>query len=230
MITCSVCGNVNDDLAVLCNQCKSYVQAKVDNLNLFETVWGLIESPRATFKRIVLSQHKNYIILLSSLQGVSLLYTVYWYKNMGDSFSNVFTLLLSGFLLGPPLGLAFTALFSMMMLKLSGAMGGKMTLKNAFAIASYSSVPLVVSLVFVVPVEVAVFGIYFFSNNPPPIILRPVIYVCLVGLGVVAFGWSWLLLIEGTIVGNGFTRSKAFLLTIIAVGLTGVAALILFFV
>ena len=61
MITCSICGVQNDELAVLCSSCKSYLQSKVDSLNLFATIWQLIENPRAAFKKIVLARHKNYV-------------------------------------------------------------------------------------------------------------------------------------------------------------------------
>src|SRR6059036_2490374 len=107
MITCSVCGQQNNELAVLCTSCQSYLQSKVENLNLFETIWQLIESPRSAFKRIVLAKHKNYVFVLSSLLGISMAFAMFWLKNLGPQFTNLPTLIGSGGFLGVPLGLTF---------------------------------------------------------------------------------------------------------------------------
>ena len=225
MITCSVCGKENDDLAVICSHCKSYLQSKVNNLNLFETIWTLIESPRSAFKRIALARHKNYVFLLSSLLGMSLAYTLLWYKNLGGRFSNVLTLVGTGILTGPPLGILFVFLFSAVMLRIGKLLGGKATMRNTFAVVSYAAVPIIFSLVIVFPIEIAIFGLYFFDNNPPPLVINPVIYVTLIGFDLVAVLWSWILLIEGSIVSNGFTRTKSVLITLAVMVVTGVCAL-----
>jgi hypothetical protein len=132
MIRCSVCGHANDDLAVICVTCKGFLQAKVDALDLFGTIWGLIESPKLTLRRIVLSQHKNYVLLLSSLLGIWIVYMFLWYKNLGGTFSNLLTLIGTGLIIGPPIGLLSTLGFSVVAQKLGGALGGKARLRNTF--------------------------------------------------------------------------------------------------
>ncbi len=71
MIPCTVCGEANDDLATVCTKCHSYLQAKVDTIDLFPTIWGLIERPGPTMKKIVLARHKNYVFVLLMLLGVA---------------------------------------------------------------------------------------------------------------------------------------------------------------
>ena len=83
MITCRVCGTENDDLAVVCRSCKSFVQGKVDTLNLFETMWGLLEAPSRTFKKIAIARTKNYILPLSALCGVAAAYAAFWAYQIG---------------------------------------------------------------------------------------------------------------------------------------------------
>ena len=100
MIRCSVCGHENDDLSVVCVACKSFLQAKVDTLDLFQTAWILIVSPRRAFKRIVISRHKNYGVLLTSLLGIAIAFTVFWFKNLGGHFSSLIALLGAGLILG----------------------------------------------------------------------------------------------------------------------------------
>ncbi len=224
MIRCSVCGTENDDLAVLCKNCKSYLQTKVDTLDLFGMMWMLIETPRRAMKRIVLARYKNYAYFLSALFGISLVYTVMWYRNLGKVFNDLFILLLGGILAGPVVGIVFALLCSVVLALFARMLGGKATVRNTFAVMAYSTVPIVFSLVFILPIEVAVFGLSFFDNNPPPLVLKPVEYVVLIGLDILATIWSWFLLVEGIVVANGFTRLKSAMAGILVLVLAGLSA------
>lgn len=210
MISCPVCGEQNDDLAVVCRSCKSYVQAKVDTLDLFSTVWGLIESPSATFKRIVLSRNKNYVIALSSVFGIALLYAVFWYKTLGRLFPNVLFLLGFGLLAGPLAGILFALISALMVRGIARLFGGRSTLRNMYSVFAYAMVPVIFSLVLVLPVEVAIFGIFFFDNNPSPLVINPILYLALLGLDAISVIWSWVLLVVGTRVVHGFAMPRAF--------------------
>jgi len=224
MIACTVCGTRNDDLAVICSSCKSFLQTKIDNLNLFETLWGLMEAPRRTFRKIALARHKNYAVLLSSLLGIAMVYTLLWYKTMGPRFSDLAMLVGAGLIAGPPLGVLFVVLFSAVMQRMGHLLGGHGTFRNMYAVAAYASAPIGYSLVFVFPVEIAIFGMYFFANNPPPLVINPVVYLLLIGFDVAAFVWSSILLIEGTIVAHELSRGRAVILTLIMMGLLAAAA------
>lgn len=209
MILCSVCGRENDDLAVVCVSCKSYLQSKVDTLDLFQTLWMLIVAPRETFRRIVLSRHKNYVFFVSSLLGMALAFTILWFKNLGHLFPNLIVVLLTGTIAGPFIGNAFVSLFSAVMILLGRMLGGKATFRNTFGVVAYASMPIVLTLVLVFPIEIAIFGLDFFGNNPSPLVIKPFVYVTLLGFDAMAVVWAWLLLIEGSIVANGFTRGRS---------------------
>ncbi len=224
MIQCSVCGTENDDLAVLCKNCKSYLQTKVDTLDLFGTMWMLMEAPRRAMKRIVMARYKNYVYFLSALFGISLVYTIMWYRNLGKVFNDLFILLLGGFLAGPVVGIVFTLLCSVVLSTFARLLGGKASVRNTFAVVAYSTVPIVFSLVFILPVEVAVFGLSFFDNNPSPLVLKPVEYVILIGMDILATMWSWILLVEGIVVANGFTRLKSAMAGVVLLVLAGLSA------
>ncbi len=220
MIRCSVCGFENDDLQVVCASCKSYLQSKVDTLDLFSSIWTLIYSPRSAFRRIALSRHKNYVVLLTSLLGMAMAYSILWFKNMGRVFSNLIVLLLSGLVAGPVIGIAFAVVFTLVMVRLGHLLGGKTTFRGMYAVVAYASVPIVMTLVFVFPIEVAIFGQYLFDNNPPPLVINPVLYVTLLGFDTLGVIWAWLLLIEGSIVANGFSRARSVLLALEVLVLT----------
>jgi hypothetical protein len=227
MITCSVCGTQNNNLATICSSCKSFLQTKVDNLDLFGTIATLIESPRAAFKRIALSQHKNYAFLLSALFGMSIVYAAIWYKNLGGAFTNILTLLGTGLIVGPPVGIIAVLIFGFMSVKMARVMGGSVTLKNMIATAAYASVPITISLVFVFPIEIAIFGSYFFGNNPPPIVIKPAVYVALVGLDVLAISWSCVLLVIGIMVASSLPLFRTILILLSNSIVAGLGVLVL---
>ncbi|MGB5875275.1 MAG: Yip1 family protein [Bacteroidota bacterium] len=212
MIECTVCGEQNDDLAVTCKSCKGYLQTKVENLDLFSTMWGLLESPKRTFKRIVLSRRKNYVFFLSALVGVWALFTVFWGLNLGARFDNTFTLLATGSLAGLGVGVVGVLIDAVLLSVLVRFLGGKATLRNLFAVVSYASVPVIFTLIFVYPIKIAIFGQYLFDQNPSPMIINPGLYVALLAFDVAAVIWSISLVVKGVSVGAGLTQKKSVIL------------------
>lgn len=221
MTTCRVCGTSNDPLALTCSHCKGYLQAKVDALNLFETIWGIVESPGATLRRIVLARHKNYVLLLSALFGIALVYGIVWFRHAGNSIADPVLLGATGLILGPPVGLVLVGLFAVAMTRVSRMLGGKASLRNSHAVAAFATIPIVCSLVLVFPVELAVFGFDLFRSNPHPMVINPLAYTTLIGFNALAIAWSWWLVLEGAIVANSFTRLRAAGLAVMLLVLCG---------
>jgi hypothetical protein len=217
MITCSVCGQQNDGLAVLCVSCHSFIQSKVDNLDLFQTVWQLVENPRAAFKKIVLARHKNYVMVLSSLLGVSMTFALCWLMNLGNQFENLLTLTGTAGLLGIPLGIVFVLLLSVVVTSAVRLLGGRASLRDCGAVVAYAGTPIVLSLVAVLPLEIAIFGIDFFGTNPPPVVISPSAYIGLLGFDALATLWTVLLLYKGVSVMSGFGKAKSLAVTLMAV-------------
>lgn len=230
MITCSVCGQENDDLRTLCSSCKSFIQGRVDALNLFETIWGIIESPQDTFRRIVLAKHKNYALLLSSLAGITLVFYVAWYKNVVDRLQSLLPVIGAAALLGPMVGIAFVLCLAYTVRIVSKRLGGNPNLRNLFAALAYGSVPLAFSLVFLIPIEIAVFGSDFFGTNPPPMTIRPIEYTVLLALKALSGLWMMFLLIHGTMAANAFHRRKFLSVGLVFVSLFVAIATVLHFV
>lgn len=229
MITCSVCGTVNDDLSIVCTSCKGFLQGRVDALDLFATVWGLIESPRATLKRIVLARHKNFSVFLSSVFGICLIFDIAWYKNLASIFPSLLTLVGIAIVLGPIVGVFIIFLASMILRRVTNALGGKASRKNLFAVLAYATMPMALSLVFIIPLEIAIFGIDFFGSNPPPMIIKPLEYVLLIGLKSVAVLYALYLFIEATMAANAFERKKVAAVAFSAVSLVTICVLAVHF-
>lgn len=221
MVKCPVCGSENDSFASVCTSCKAFVQAKVDTLDLFRTIWGLLESPRATFRRIARAREKNYVFALSGLFGITLVYAIMWYHNLGAKIPELLMLLGMGIVVGLLLGILLVLLFAWILMVIGRLVGGKASFRNMRAVTAYASVPVVASLVCIFPLEVAIFGKYFFDNNPPPLVMNPIVYVLLLGFDAVAALWSFVLLIIGTGVAADVGRVRSAIVCLVVPALLG---------
>ena len=218
MLKCPVCGAENSDLDVVCKSCKGFIQAKVDTLDLFSTAWGLLEQPRRTFRRIALAKSKNYVILLSAAIGVVIVYLYLWHWHMAVLIPSLVTLLGIGLIVGPPLGNLFVALCAAAVGFILRVRGINLKFRNAFAILAYAGVPLIASLLLVMPLKIGIFGAYFFDINPPPIVINPVAYIGLIGLDALAGLWSVVLLVIGIKFAAGTPWVRSIIASAVVVG------------
>lgn len=197
VIQCPVCAAVNDNRQVRCSTCKAYIQARVDVLHLFDTIWGLIERPSRTFQRIIISAHKNYVVLLGSLVGIRCMFLAFSLFGYRSTFDHLPAGLGAGIVAGIPAGLLGIAFLSGCALVVARSMGGSGTWKNMNAVIAYACIPLALNLVLVFPVHIAVFGFDHFGTNPHPFRIQPAAYALLAGMDVTAVLWTLALLTIG---------------------------------
>jgi hypothetical protein len=74
--------------------------------------------------------------------------------------------------------------------------------------------PMVFALVFVAPLQLAIFGVDFFGTNPPPDFIKPIEYYILLVLKGAAAAWTVYLMIEATMTANAFERKKIILVSL----------------
>ncbi len=226
MIRCSVCLAENDDFAITCKKCKAFLQNRVPNLDLFETAWRILESPRATFQQIVLADHKNYSLFLFSLFGISLSFTAFWYFKLGSRYDTLLDLVPWAIVVGIALGVVSAIILTLAYHLVAKLLGGAAAVRDSLALLAYSLTPIAVSLFIVLPIELLTFGMYLFTSNPHPYTIKPVSYVILVGFDVIVSLWSLGLAILATKVGHRISTAKSLVVTVAALALFG--AVILF--
>jgi len=78
---------------------------------------------------------------------------------------------------------------------------------------------LILSLVFVLPIELMTFGLYLFSFNPHPITIKPTLYIVLLSFDVVLILWGLILSIVGTKVGNQIPLWKSISTVVLLYGI-----------
>jgi len=219
MINCSVCQTENDQYSTVCKKCGGFLQNRIPNLDLFDVLWKIIENPRTAFRLIMRAEHKNYALFLYTLSGIALTFTGFWYFKLGERFENILFIVILGTLIGIPFGIALCPIASSLHWGLSKIFDNKASFRNSLGITSYSLTPIVISLLFVLPIELLTFGMYFFTFNPPPITIKPVLYMLLIGFDIALALWSWILLIIGTNVGNQISLWKSIVINSVVYGL-----------
>ena len=220
MVVCPVCGTQNDEYAIVCGSCKSFIQNRIANLDFFDTVWKVIESPRRAFHDITLAEHKNYSLLLFALFGISLSLTGFWYFRLGPRFDSLLDLLAaaagSGVVIGIVAAFLFTAAFEV----LARIFGGKGTVRSSLGILAYATTPVSLSLVLILPIELLTFGMFLFTRNPDPYTVKPGMYLTLIGTDCAVGIWAVVLGIIGAAVSKQMSAIKAIVAITVAAGIS----------
>jgi hypothetical protein len=210
MLACPLCGAQNNDFAVVCCNCKGWLQSKVNALDLFSTVWGLIENPSFTFRQIARARHKNYSLLLASLFGISLMFGLFRLWHVGDNVSEFHLIFVAAIAPGPLVGFVWIAAVTWMTSLISKPRGERAAFRDAFAAISYATVPLIFLLWAVLPVELAIFGKDLFGTNPSPAVIKPGIFRALLGLNAAGLVWFLFLLGQSISAVHGLRQAYAY--------------------
>jgi hypothetical protein len=222
MIECSVCKTQNHHLAINCSSCGGYLQQKIETLDLFNISWMLIEHPGKAFHRISIATHKNYIIFLSGLGGIGLLFSGFWFFKIGDIIPSLLRFLGIGIGAGILFGEIFVLLLSFLIWIILRIEKKSVAFRQAFVTTAYSLIPVIISVILLLPIEVLTFGTNFFGTNPSPYILKPFSYVVLLILDSLFGLWSIILLWIGIfkLRGTGWMRALAIELVVLAITLS----------
>ncbi len=225
---CPVCGADNSHLATVCANCGSFLQQRVENLDLFYSSWRVIERPAKGFKAVALARHKNYVLLLSASAGIGFVFGFFWLAKMGEYAQSLVNLLGAGLLLGPPAGIVAVFFVSSIIVLIARVMRIPVRLRDAYAVSAYSVVPIILTVLLFLPLELMSFGPYFFTTSPSPYAIRPFSYVTFLALDGAFALWSIILLVIGVrvLLQAPWRRSAlAVAITLLLTGL-GVAALL----
>ncbi|MEX0602541.1 MAG: Yip1 family protein [Bacteroidota bacterium] len=221
MLKCPTCGRENDEFGLVCVGCKGFLQNRIPNLDLFETAWEILESPRSAFRRIALADRKNYVLVLFLLFGTALAVALSWYTRLGRHFDTLLDFLpvvsAGGIAIGGVLVVILPAGYHI----LARMMGGGGSYRASVGLLAYSAIPIILSLIFVLPIELLTFGMYLFTSNPHPYVIKPVSYIVLVSLDVLLAVWSMVLAGIGTSVVHRMGRWKSAMLVMVLLAVLG---------
>jgi hypothetical protein len=228
---CPVCHEENDQFALVCTACRAFLQNRIPNLDLFSTVWRVIERPRYAFQQITLAEHKNYSYFLYVLFGIGVSFAGFSLFRVGERFDSLLEVLFWGVVVGFPLGAALAPVIAVAHSGLSRALGGRAGYRVSLGVSAYAFVPIILSVLLILPIEILTFGMYLFTNNPSPLTIKPGLSLALLGIDGALGLWSGILLVLGTSVGHqlGLLRSAVIALVLGGGAVLGLYAAAAFF-
>lgn len=186
---CKNCGLENPYYQLKCKDCHSYIRRRVVNIELWENIGKVIESPSKAFENIIFAEHKNFLILMGVLFSLSILADLNLVSNIINEVSLISTAFISfGIILGSSLLNALILKFTFLFL------GSRTRILDNFYLTIFASVPQIFSFIILFPVQLALFGEYWFTFNPSPIAFKETQSFILLGLEGVLFLWSLVLL------------------------------------
>jgi hypothetical protein len=198
MVQCPACAFENDEFATICSKCRAFIQNRVPNLNFFDTSWGILESPFKTFRLIGIAEHKNYSGFLICCFGIAVSFTAAWYLKIGVFFETLLDLIPFMFGVGVILGGIFAAVLPVIHHKATKIAGAEARVRQSYGVLAYSFVPILLSLILILPIELLTFGMYMFTSNPHPAVIKPVSYYVLLGCDTLLATWTVVLVFVGT--------------------------------
>jgi hypothetical protein len=186
-LTCKNCSTENPFYQLTCTKCSAYLREKVFNIDLWEVIATIIESPSKAYSRIIHSEHKNFIILILILAAIKFSINAIYLSLalLGERHNTrnflILILITTGYIL-------LSAVISSFFYK--KALSSKTRFRDNLAIIIYSLLPYVFALVILLPFELILFGYTIFSVNPSPFVVKETLaYVMLSFEGLFIF-WA----------------------------------------
>lgn len=192
-IVCKSCNTENPFYALNCSKCKAYLRERIYNIDFWAVSLSLIDTPSNAFKKIIHSEHKNFIFLIVILAAIKFFILSIFLQEYFTKSEHVFRYLSTNLLDFAVLFFVFLLLISLIITYSGLIFGLKTRFKDNLAITIYSLMPYVVGLILLFPVELIVFGQYLFSTNPSPFQIKPTLAYMLLAIEGILILWSLLL-------------------------------------
>ncbi len=192
-ITCENCNSENDFYNLNCKNCGALLRDKFPNIDLFSTIWHLIETPTNALKKIIFAEHKNYLTFIAILLILKLIFTSFFLQSVfiePIDYQNSLSLNYGiGFIsLLIPI-LLFPLIIRSALLNNSVAT----RYKDNLAIFVYSQMPMILILIIILPIEFALFGKYWLFSNPSPFMIKETAAYAFSFMEIIVFIWSMIL-------------------------------------
>jgi len=169
---CENCYSENDYFNLSCSTCGSLLRDKTPNVDLFSTIWQLIESPTKAIKRIVFSEHKNYLTFLLLLLVTKFVFSSFFIQSILIEPVNYQKYLSANFGIGFAIILFLILVFPFIQTKILKSKNVNTRYKDNLAIVVYTQMPVILFLLLILPIEFALFGKFWLFSNPSPFIIK----------------------------------------------------------
>lgn len=202
-ITCKKCSTINPLYTSICINCKSYLRERVVNIDLWNSIGLIIESPQKAFTSILFAENKNFIIFLTFLFALKNLIIARFFSVAELGKNGVQTSTMISYSLMLLISLIILSLFTAIQKIYFNKLNISLRFKDIYAVSIYSFIPYILGLISIFIIELVVLGGDIFSNNPTPFQIKPTIAYTLAGFELLVFIWSVILFLRGIILISG---------------------------
>jgi len=207
-LICSNCSQPNPTYSLNCNKCNSFLRARIPNIDLWETVWELLVNPTQTFIKIIQAEKKNFIVFLLTIWMFKATINYYIINNYLETDISIPFAIIKGGLFS-----ALVIIILTFLLNASAKIINRPTrFKDTFAILIFSLTPILLAFSFLTPFHIALYGLYWYTVNPPPYIIKPIVSYFLYAIEGLFYLWVLLLLVLGTRIQFGADKYSSLLI------------------
>ncbi len=189
-ITCSNCSAENPPYAYTCKSCNSFIRERVFNIDLWNIIGLLIESPKKAMELIVFSEHKNFISFLLVFIGIKFLVNIRFISLISLGTFDPTTSLYLSYLIVFGILVVYLILFSFCFTFINKLLQITTRFRDNFAVLTYSLLPNVFGIIFLFIIELVVFGENLFSINPTPFVIKGLTAYIFAGAEILLVLWS----------------------------------------
>ncbi|MDQ7816097.1 MAG: hypothetical protein RDU14_03665 [Melioribacteraceae bacterium] len=194
-LICSGCKTENPFYAYTCIGCNAFLRARIPNIDFWSIFSKLIETPIRAAESIIQSDHKNFVSVLLFIASLKISINL-WIINNAFSINEIIS---KHFIFSLIMGMiSFTLaviLTSFLFSITSKYFKAQTRFRDNLSIYVYAFLPLVMTFTILTPVQIALFGAYWFTFNPSPLIIKELPSYIILMIEVLFFLWSILLLI-----------------------------------
>lgn len=206
-IECGNCNSESDFFEMNCQNCGALLRDKFPNIDLFSTIWLLIESPSKAIKKIIFSEHKNYLTLLFILLTTKFVFTSFFLQSVFLEPVNYQRYLSINFGIGFAVIGFIVLLFPLLQKKILQNSNVNTRYKDNLALLVFSQIPTILFLLLILPFEFALFGKFWLFSNPSPFMIKETAAYAFSIMEIIVLIWSVLLFGLGTFIQS---KNKAF--------------------
>ncbi len=196
IVNCPNCNSVNPYFNTNCSVCNFFLRDKIPNINLGEIILSLIESPNKAFERIILSNNKNYVLLLLTFLSVRFFILSRFISIPFTNQNSDFELLTTYTYFFITTGLMIFIISHLINL-FCRIIKVHSRFKDVFSVLVFSFFPSSIAIFLLYPIELTVYGKYLFSNNPYPFDIKENVFYVFIVFELFLIIWSFILQIKG---------------------------------
>lgn len=193
-LICRNCGYENPFYQLTCSKCSAFLREKIFNIDLWDIIPVLIESPSKAFGKIIHSEHKNFTYFLFFFTAIKLSIVSIYISLAIRGNDHYMQSALITFVLSAGILFLITLLISVLFTAILKKRNIKTRLRDNLSITIYSLFPYIIGLVILFPLELILFGYTVFSVNPSPFTIKVTLAYTMLVFEILVIAWSVFLL------------------------------------